>query len=203
MANLQLAVKGEYFDAMIRGEKTEEYRLCNDYWNKRIMFRDYDRLIITKGYPKRDDSSRRIDVPYDGYEIKTITHPHFGDKPVTVFAVKVILMAKSAAERKAAQRARQAASGVRKLEIVLDAQEIEMLERNCATRRPGRAPYEFGEYIALLIRQDDARVRGRIKSISRKRCGKCGERVPVNSCPCNGDSQCWVTKGWHETKLIV
>ncbi|SQR03916.1 hypothetical protein [Escherichia coli] len=103
----------------------------------------------------------------------------------------------------AAQRARQAASGVRKLEIVLDAQEIEMLERNCAARRPGRAPYEFGEYIALLIRQDDARVHGRIKSISRKRCGKCGERVPVNSCPCNGDSQCWVTKGWHETKLIV
>ncbi|HFW6823510.1 TPA: ASCH domain-containing protein, partial [Escherichia coli] len=27
MANLQLAVKGEYFDAMIRREKTEEYRL--------------------------------------------------------------------------------------------------------------------------------------------------------------------------------
>ncbi|EFC8082569.1 ASCH domain-containing protein, partial [Escherichia coli] len=50
MANLQLAVKGEYFDAMIRGEKTEEYRLCNDCWNKRIMFREYDRLIITKGY---------------------------------------------------------------------------------------------------------------------------------------------------------
>ncbi|MCM2821936.1 ASCH domain-containing protein [Escherichia coli] len=74
MANLQLAVKSEYFDAMIRGEKTEEYRLCNDYWNKRIMFREYDRLIITKGYPKRDDSSRRIDVPYDGYEVKTITH---------------------------------------------------------------------------------------------------------------------------------
>ncbi|WP_252157228.1 ASCH domain-containing protein, partial [Escherichia coli] len=34
VANLQLAVKGEYFDAMIRGEKTEEYRLCNDYWKK-------------------------------------------------------------------------------------------------------------------------------------------------------------------------
>ncbi|HFN6802524.1 TPA: hypothetical protein ACHFZX_002678 [Escherichia coli] len=40
-------------------------------------------------YPKRDDSSRRIDVPYGGYEIKTITHPHFGDKPVKVFAIKV------------------------------------------------------------------------------------------------------------------
>ncbi|HCP1672097.1 TPA: IS3 family transposase [Escherichia coli] len=56
---------------------------------KRIMLREYDRLIITKGYPKRDDSSRRIDVPYGGYEIKTITHPHFGDKPVKVFAIKV------------------------------------------------------------------------------------------------------------------
>ena len=112
-------------------------------------------------------------------------------------------MAKSPAERKAAQRARQSAAGERKIELVLDKQEQEMLERNCATRRPGRAPYEFGEYIALLIRQDDARVRGRIKSISRKRCRKCGERVPVNSCPCNGDSQYWVTKGWHETKLMI
>ncbi|EHL6434445.1 TPA: ASCH domain-containing protein [Escherichia coli O146] len=89
MANLQLAVKGEYFDAMIRGEKTEEYRLCNDYWINRLVNRKYDRLIITKGYPKRDDSSRRIDAPYDGYKIKTITHTHFGDKPVKVFAIKV------------------------------------------------------------------------------------------------------------------
>ncbi|EPW1122006.1 hypothetical protein ACWDRF_000502 [Escherichia coli] len=112
-------------------------------------------------------------------------------------------MAKSPAERKAAQRARQSAAGERKIELVLDKQEQEMLARNCAARRPGRDPYEMAEYIALLIRQDDARVHGRIKSISRKRCGKCGERVPVNSCPCNGDSQCLVTKGWHETKLIV
>ncbi|WP_410738912.1 hypothetical protein [Citrobacter freundii] len=112
-------------------------------------------------------------------------------------------MAKSAAERKAAQRARQSESGVRKLEIVLDSQEIEMLERNCATRRPGRAPYEMSEYIALLIRQDDARVRGRIKSISINCCGKCGDALPVESCPCDGDSACWVTRGWHETKSPV
>lgn len=75
-------------------------------------------------------------------------------------------MAKTAAERKAAQRARQAEAGERKLELVLDEQEMEMLARNCAERRPGRDPYELSEYIALLIRQDDARVRGRIKAIS-------------------------------------
>lgn len=39
-------------------------------------------------------------------------------------------MAKSAAERKAAQRARQSAAGNRKLELLLDAQELEMLEQN-------------------------------------------------------------------------
>lgn len=110
-------------------------------------------------------------------------------------------MSKSPAERKAAQRARQAAAGGRKFELILDAQELDMLERNCASRRPGRAPYEMSEYVAMLIRQDDARVRGRIKSISANRCDKCGDALPVESCPCDGDSQCWITRGWHETKL--
>ncbi|HCB1754735.1 TPA: hypothetical protein MYQ19_005526 [Klebsiella oxytoca] len=110
-------------------------------------------------------------------------------------------MAKSAAERKAAQRARQSTAGGRKLELVLDSQELEMLARNCAARRPGRAPYDMAEYIALLIRQDDARVSSHIKSIRKRLCGKCGESLPMTSCPCAGDSQCWVTRGWHETKL--
>ncbi|MGK8935281.1 hypothetical protein ACRS85_21640 [Pluralibacter gergoviae] len=112
-------------------------------------------------------------------------------------------MAKSAAERKAAQRARQAAAGERKLELVLDGQEQEMLARNCAARRPGRAPYEMAEYIALLIRQDDARVRGRIKSLSKGHCGKCGDALPVDSCPCAGDSACWLTTRWHSVKLTT
>lgn len=112
-------------------------------------------------------------------------------------------MAKTAAERKAAQRARQAEAGNRKLELHLDTQELEMLERNCAARRPGRDPYDMAEYISLLIRQDDARARGRIKAISANQCGKCGDSLPVDSCPCSGDSQCWVTRGWNEVKLHV
>ena len=89
MANLQLAVNGEYFDQMKSGEKTEEYRLVTSFWSKRILARNYDRLIITRGYPKRDDASKRIEVPYAGYEVKVITHPHFGPDPVKVFAIKV------------------------------------------------------------------------------------------------------------------
>ncbi|WNJ80586.1 hypothetical protein RJE46_04935 [Cedecea neteri] len=112
-------------------------------------------------------------------------------------------MAKSAAERKAAQRARQAAAGERKVELFLDAQELEMVVRNCAARRPGREPYDIAEYIALLILQDDARVRGRMKALSSRRCGKCSDALPVTKCPCDGDAQCWVNRGWHETKLTV
>ncbi|EOX8473410.1 TPA: ASCH domain-containing protein [Salmonella enterica] len=96
MSNLQLAVNGEYFDQMKRGEKVEEYRLYNDYWRSRLICEaredfpmQYDRLIITRGYPKRDDMSKRIDAPYAGYEVKVITHPHFGPEPVKVFAIKV------------------------------------------------------------------------------------------------------------------
>lgn len=85
MANLQLAVNGEYFDQMKSGEKKFEYRLLNDYWRKRLVNREYDRLIITRA----DDSDRRIDVPYQGYKVQSIIHKHFGSDPVNVFAIKV------------------------------------------------------------------------------------------------------------------
>ncbi|MCL8356365.1 ASCH domain-containing protein [Enterobacter hormaechei] len=91
MADLQLAVNGEYFDAMKRGEKIEEYRLVNPYWDRRLFGRDYERLIITRGYPRKDDDSRRLVMPYEGYEIKTITHKHFGPDPVKVYAIKINL----------------------------------------------------------------------------------------------------------------
>lgn len=112
-------------------------------------------------------------------------------------------MPKSPAERKAAQRARQAAAGGKKLELALDSQEMEMLAHNCAARRPGREPYELNEYIALLIRQDDARVRSRFRVMSKRQCGKCGDSLPVQDCPLKEESACWVRLGWHETKLNV
>ncbi|MFK3932182.1 hypothetical protein ACI2JB_01115 [Pantoea agglomerans] len=112
-------------------------------------------------------------------------------------------MAKSPAERKAAQRARQAAAGGKKLELALDSQELEMLAHNCAARRPGREPYELNEYIALLIRKDAAELAQQLEALAHQQCGKCGDSLPVNTCPCAGDSQCWTTSGWHELKLNI
>ena len=64
-------------------------------------------------------------------------------------------MAKTVAERKADQRKRQKESGLVKVELLLEQQELEMLQRNCVLRRPGREPYDVNEYLSMLIRIDD------------------------------------------------
>ena len=112
-------------------------------------------------------------------------------------------MPKSPAERKAAQRARQAAAGVTKIDLVLDAQEITMLAQGCAARRPGREPYELSEYITILIRKDNAELAEQLEELAKRQCEKCKEQLPVQSCPCQGETACWITGGWHETKLTL
>jgi len=96
---LQLALKAEYFDAIRDGTKTEEYRLANDYWTKRLYHpptpagnvarREFDSIVLTKGYPKRGDPERTLELPWRGFSQRTITHPHFGAEPVSVFAIRV------------------------------------------------------------------------------------------------------------------
>lgn len=89
MPDLILPLKREYFDAIRSGEKVEEYRLVNDYWEKRLRWRIYDQIILTLGYPKAEDHTRRIIKPWRGYVERTIQHPHFGPDPVRVFAIYV------------------------------------------------------------------------------------------------------------------
>jgi hypothetical protein len=91
MADLTLHVKRKYFEQIASGEKGEEYRLATPYWKKRLEGREYERVVICLGYPKRDDTSRRLVFPWRGAERKTIVHPHphFGDAPVDVYAVRL------------------------------------------------------------------------------------------------------------------
>lgn len=85
--DLQLAVKAEYFHQIKSGEKTLEYRLLTDYWCKRLEGREYDQLIITLGYPRKDDADRRIILPYRGFTVCNIQHKHFGPQRVRVYAI--------------------------------------------------------------------------------------------------------------------
>lgn len=89
VAKLHLNLKGEYFDQIKSGEKVEEYRLCTPFWSKRLLGRNYAGIVLKRGYPKADDTTRILERPYMGWQMKTITHPHFGAAPVTVFAIVV------------------------------------------------------------------------------------------------------------------
>jgi hypothetical protein len=86
---LTLPVKTLYFDQIKSGEKKEEYRLYNKYWCRRLLGKSFDRIVITKGYPKSSDTERRISRGWNGLSIKFITHEHFGGSQVKVFAIKV------------------------------------------------------------------------------------------------------------------
>lgn len=89
MKDLRLAVKREYFEQIKSGVKTEEYRLNNEYWRKRLSGKLYDRVIITLGYPAHGDTQRTLTFAWRGYVEKTIAHPHFGAEPVEVFAINL------------------------------------------------------------------------------------------------------------------
>ena len=91
MADLTIPVKGVYFDQSASGEKLEEYRLVTAYWSTRLRNRTYDRVILTRGYPKGGgvEGETRLTRQYRGEIIRTITHPHFGNDPVMVYAIDV------------------------------------------------------------------------------------------------------------------
>lgn len=86
---LTLSLKGEYFDQIAAGTKPFEYRVVKEYWRKRLEGCTYDEIILTKGYPKADDVSRRMRRRWNGFHVETIIHPHFGPDPVEVFAIDV------------------------------------------------------------------------------------------------------------------
>jgi hypothetical protein len=86
---LTLPMKGVYFDQIRAGTKPEEFRLVTPYWRQRLEGREYDCVILKRGYPKKDDDARMMILPWRGYRKTEITHPHFGPEPVEVYAIRV------------------------------------------------------------------------------------------------------------------
>lgn len=89
MPILYLPLKRVYFDQILAGTKPREFRLFTPHWRKRLEGRAYDGIVLTLGYPAATDMSKRLYREWRGYEIQTIEHPHFGEKPVQVFAIDV------------------------------------------------------------------------------------------------------------------
>ena len=63
--SLLLRLKRKWFDAIVGGYKTEEYRLASEYWRSRIENRAYDTIMFRNGYgPTRPT----VLVEYKGWD---------------------------------------------------------------------------------------------------------------------------------------
>ena len=66
MKILHLNLYRKYFDAIVNGTKTIEYRDKTDYWKRRIEGKEYDIIKFRNGYAK--DAPTML-VEYNGYDI--------------------------------------------------------------------------------------------------------------------------------------
>lgn len=87
--DLRIALKAIYFEQIKSGEKTEEYRVYNDFWRKRIEGKVFDTITLTLGYPKSGDKKRELKFTWNGYEVRNMLyHPETG-KEEKVFAISL------------------------------------------------------------------------------------------------------------------
>lgn len=89
---LTLAVNKKYFEQIKSGIKKEEYRLLKKHWITRIVNKPsnfYDFIVIQLGYPPKGTKEKQLFFFWRGYEIKKITHEHFGENEVEVIAIKL------------------------------------------------------------------------------------------------------------------
>lgn len=65
---LTFNLKREWFEKIKSGEKTHEYRVANNYWNKRL-YTQWDKYkfkgtgipcCFACGYPKKEDTAKRL-----------------------------------------------------------------------------------------------------------------------------------------------
>lgn len=88
---LIIPIKGIYFDQIKAGTKPIEYRLRNAYWTKRLRGREYDQIVLTRGYPKGGgvEGETRLTREWRSFTVGTICHPHFGPEVVDVYNIDV------------------------------------------------------------------------------------------------------------------
>lgn len=59
---LHLVLKHYWFDKIISGEKTSEYRECRDYWNRRLGNKHYDVVVFHQGYTNNTATYKIVSI---------------------------------------------------------------------------------------------------------------------------------------------
>ena len=103
---------------------------------------------------------------------------------------------KEAKDRKQAQRARQAALGIKRVEVALSTREREQLEHLCRARAGSGEPYSADEYISTLLRRDWERWQQQQAELAAQTCPNCDSPLP-EGCggTFKGQTECWHTAG--------
>ncbi|WP_404834047.1 hypothetical protein [Aeromonas media] len=100
---------------------------------------------------------------------------------------------KEAKERKQAQRARQAALGIKRVEVALSTREREQLETLRRARAGSGDPYSSDEYISTLLRRDWERWQQQAE-LAAQACKHCGNQLPSGCAGAfKGEAACWHT----------
>lgn len=95
MKTLTLPLKKKWFEMIQRGEKLEEYREMSFYWLNRLYkenppngpeIKDFDKLVFTLGYPKANDTRRRLEFKNPDVHVGT-GHPEWGAEPGKIYFV--------------------------------------------------------------------------------------------------------------------
>lgn len=103
---------------------------------------------------------------------------------------------KDAKTRKEAQRKRQAALGIKRVEVALSTREREKLETLRRARAGSGEPYSTDEYISTLIRRDWERWQQQQAELAAKTCPNCDSPLPQGcSGTFKGEAACWHTSG--------
>lgn len=103
---------------------------------------------------------------------------------------------KDAKARKEAQRKRQAALGIKRVEVALSTREREQLETLRRARAGSGEPYSADEYISTLLRRDWERWQQQQAELAAQACQHCGNLLPGGCAGTfKGEAACWHTKG--------
>ena len=103
---------------------------------------------------------------------------------------------KDAKTRKQAQRERQSALGIHRVEVRMSERERRQLNHLRIVRAGSGEPYSSDEYISTLIRRDWERWVSQVDNLKMQVCKHCNHPLPVG---CNGafkgERACWKTAG--------
>lgn len=96
---LNLTLKKKYFNQILSGEKTEEYREVKSYWIKRLtnqnddgtingnsFYKEFSLVKFTNGYGRNAPS---FTIELKGIEIQTIRHEIYNFDEVGVFSIRL------------------------------------------------------------------------------------------------------------------